>query len=92
MGVMGEKESVLRQKLSYRQGAYILTFDRNDDQNRIVMEDLAVFCRASESTFHADPRMHAVLEGRREVFLRIMDHIGLTPEEFFAKYTKPITK
>lgn len=52
-----------------------------------VMEDLAVFCRANESTFSADPRVHALLEGRREVFLRIMDHIGLTPDEFFAKYT-----
>lgn len=54
------------------------------------MEDLAGFCRANESTFHSDPRMHAVLEGRREVFLRIMDHIGLTPDEFFSKYTNPV--
>lgn len=92
MAMMGEKESVLRQKLSYRQGAYATTFDREDHSNRAVMEDLAVFCRASESTFHTDARMHAVLEGRREVFLRIMDHIGLTPEEFFSKYTKPTAK
>lgn len=88
--MIGEKESLLRQKLSYRQASYANTFDRADRWNMQVMEDLALFCRAHESTFHTDPRMHAVLEGRREVFLRIMDHIGLTPNEFFAKYTSPI--
>lgn len=84
----GEKKSVLVQRLSMRQHAYANTFDRSDSWNRVVMEDLAAFCRASESTFNPDPRIHAVIEGRREVFLRIMDHIGLTQEEFFSKYTK----
>lgn len=49
-----------------------------------VLEDLARFCRANESCFHADPRVHAVLEGRREVFLRVSQHLNLTAEQLFA--------
>ena len=49
-----------------------------------VLKDLARFCRASESTFNPDERMHAVLEGRREVWLRIQEHLQLTPEQIYA--------
>jgi len=42
-----------------------------------VLADLARFCRANESTFHADPRTHALLEGRREVWLRICGFLGV---------------
>lgn len=52
-----------------------------------VLKDLARFCRAHESTFHADPRLHAVAEGRREVFLRIEHHLKLTPEELWQLYS-----
>lgn len=48
-----------------------------------VLQDLEEFCRASESCFNADPRVHAVLEGRREVWLRIQRYLNLTPEEIF---------
>ena len=46
--------------------------------------DLAEFCRANESCFHEDPRMHAALEGRREVWLRIQEHLHLTPAQLMA--------
>lgn len=46
--------------------------------------DLAEFCRANESCFHEDPRIHAALEGRREVWLRIQEHIHLTPAQLMA--------
>jgi hypothetical protein len=53
--------------------------------------DLAEFCRANESCFHADPRMHAVLEGRREVWLRIQEHLHLTPTQLTAlRLGKPL--
>lgn len=52
-----------------------------------VMEDLRGFCRAERSCWDADPRVHAVLEGRREVWLRIQQHIQLTPEELLSLYT-----
>ena len=53
-----------------------------------VLEDLARFCRADSSCFHEDPRLHALLEGRREVYLRIKDFINLTPDEYWAAYGK----
>lgn len=43
-----------------------------------VLADLARFCRAGESTFHPDARVHAVLEGRREVWLRIQKYLRLS--------------
>lgn len=48
---------------------------------QLVLMDLARFCRAAETCFHADARKHAVLEGRREVWLRIQNHLGLTSEQ-----------
>jgi hypothetical protein len=51
-----------------------------------VLRDLAKFCRAHETTFHADPRVAAVLEGRREVFLRIQHHLKLTDEQVYSLY------
>jgi hypothetical protein len=43
----------------------------------IVLGDLRDFCRARESTFEEDPRLHALLEGRREVWLRIAGHLHI---------------
>ena len=51
-----------------------------------LLDDLAKFCRANESTFHQDARVHAVLEGRREVWLRIRDHLDMTDEELIRRY------
>lgn len=51
-----------------------------------VLIDLATFCRASETTFHPDARVNAVLEGRREVWLRIANHLNLSSEQLFALY------
>lgn len=45
-----------------------------------MLADLAKFCRANESTFDADPRIHALLEGRREVFLRIINFLSIDSE------------
>lgn len=51
-----------------------------------VLHDLAKFCRANETTFDPDPRIHAALEGRREVFLRITQHLNLSAEQMFDLY------
>ena len=53
-----------------------------------VMTDLARFCRANESTFHPDARTEGVLQGRREVWLRISKHLNLTEEELH-RYFNP---
>ena len=46
-----------------------------------VLADLAKFCRATQPTWHPDPRTHALLEGRREVWLRIQRYINLPVEQ-----------
>ena len=66
----------LRDLLVLRHQDYARTFDGPVAER--VLADLARFCRAGESTFHPDPRVHAVLEGRREVWLRIQKYLRLT--------------
>ena len=71
----------LRQFIGRRQHAYRVTFSGPLAEE--VLIDLANFCRAHETTFHADARVSALLEGRREVLLRILDHCKLPPEDLF---------
>ncbi len=68
--------------------AYGIIFDDKSPFTKTVLEDLAEFCRASESCFHPDPRVHAVLEGRRECWLRIKEFLTLNAEQLVEKYTK----
>lgn len=68
-----------------RKTAYVQIFGTGPAVDA-VLKDLDKFCRASESCFHADPRLHAVLEGRREVWLRIQDYLKLSPEQLWEKY------
>jgi hypothetical protein len=72
--------------LRSRQTAFQQTFKKNDVAADAVLKDLEKFCKANESTFNPDPRIHALLEGRREVYLRIKDYTTLTPDELFTKY------
>lgn len=70
-----------RQFIAGRQYAYKKTFQGPLGED--VLRDLAQFCRANESTFHADARLHAVAEGRREVWLRIAHHLNLSPADLW---------
>lgn len=63
--------------------AYNRVFDPKSPYVEAVLYDLARFCRAHDSTFHSDQRIHAVLEGRREVWLRIMENLKMTPDEIY---------
>lgn len=80
--------------LRWRKRAYQRTFGGPEDV--FVLADLARFCRASDTCFHSDARLHAVLEGRREVWLRIQNHLMLSPEKLLEIYDKgrppPITE
>lgn len=71
-----------------RQFAYQSTFQKGNVLAEEVLKDLASFCRAEETTFNLDPRVHAVLEGRREVFLRIQSHLNLSSDDLWKKYSK----
>ncbi len=69
----------VRDFLRTRSQAYRRVFKGVNSER--VLEDLAKFCRANESTFHADPRIEGVLQGRREVWLRIAGHLNLSGDE-----------
>ncbi|UOF83094.1 hypothetical protein [Caudoviricetes sp.] len=73
-----------------RKQAYQQVFNIESIHARRVLVDLARFCRANTTTFHENDRAHAVLEGRREVWLRIQNHINLDPDEFTKTYGKGI--
>lgn len=79
------KEAIAKAKdyLFARQQAYRQVFNPESVFAREVLKDLAKFCRAHDSAFHADPRAHAALEGRREVWLRIEQHLKLSPDELW---------
>lgn len=76
-----------RDFLFRRRTAYVKTFQGPYADE--VLADLAKFCRANTTTFHADPRAHALAEGRREVWLRIQQHLKLSDEELWKIYGSP---
>lgn len=54
-----------------------------------VLSDLARFCGVYDTAFHEDARLHAVAEGRREVYYRIIKHLELKEEDFWNLYVDP---
>ncbi len=80
--MISEVRDKLHSLFRQRRGDYLTTF--NGPVADRVLADLAEFCRARETTFHTDARLHAVLEGRREVWLRINKYLNLTDREIQA--------
>lgn len=79
--------NALVEYLQRRQRAYRAVFGNLDSEDvRIVLHDLAVFARAHSTAFNSDPRIHALLEGRREVYYRIKDHTQLSDDLMYEKY------
>lgn len=81
MIVEGEKE--FRDRLTGLSVAYQKVFDEKNQFTKTVLKDLAKFCRAHKTTFLPDPRAHAQLEGRREVWLRIQEYLEMTIPELY---------
>lgn len=75
----------LRSVLFTRRHDYRVTFNGPRAEN--VLRDLARFCRAHETTVHSDRDAMLVLEGRREVWLRVQHHLELTPEQLWSLYS-----
>jgi hypothetical protein len=75
-----------RQFIFRREFAYKHLFSRDSQDAKLVLKDLAKFCRAHDSTFHPDPHVRSQLDGRREVWLRIAHHLNLTSEELWGLY------
>ena len=72
-------------RLMHRRGAYRSCF--NSTPGKMVLKDLARFCHAHDSTFDEDPRVHAMLEGRREVWLRIQLHLQLDDDTLWEMFS-----
>lgn len=81
---MTEIVQKLKQLLARRREAYRQVF--RGPLADTVLRDLAHFCRANESTFHDNERVQSKLDGRREVWLRIQDHLKLSPDQLWAIY------
>lgn len=79
--MIAELREKLRLFVSTRRYAYRTTF--KGPVAETVLRDLARFCRANESTFHDNERVQSKLDGRREVWLRIANHLNLTEEELW---------
>lgn len=75
-----------RRFLRTRAAAYQRIFLGHGVDTDVVLADLATFCRADQSTFHADHSISDRLDGRREVWLRIAQHLHLTESELWALY------
>lgn len=82
---MGAREE--REALQARQKAYHLAFSPIAGQE--VLKDLMKFCRGGpgEVPWDKDPRISDVLMGRYEVFQRIMQHMGLSPDRLCVLYS-----
>lgn len=66
--------------LNQRRKAYRNTFD--NPEGRRVLADLRRFCRADRPTADVNNVYTTyLLEGRREVWLRVMSHLNLTEED-----------
>jgi hypothetical protein len=69
--------------LRHRRRAYQLTF--GSPAGNEVLADLVKFCRGIETcVVPGDHDRTLILEGRREVFLRLTDHLHLTSEQLYA--------
>lgn len=75
--------------LRLRKRAYQLTFP-NPERNE-VLKDLAKFCHANEVPKVGGEYLLGVANGRREVWLRIQQHVTLTPEQLFQIFNGPST-
>lgn len=81
MGLSGLWRGVRRRMRAYKD-----VFQRSGSCEA-VMADLAKFCHFLASTYHpTSERETWILEGRRQVYLRIVQHLRLTPEEALTMF------
>lgn len=63
--------------------AYRQQLGSESGQGRIILADLAHYCRVGQSSFIAgDPHQTAFNEGARDVFLHVAEMCGLSPADF----------
>jgi heterodisulfide reductase subunit B len=67
-----------------RRRAYQAAF--NNPEGKQVLQDLAKFCGATKSSFSRDPIEMGFREGRREVWLRIQQHLKITEDDIWRLF------
>ena len=82
---MADRFAHLKAFIMGRQTAYRRAF--NGAPGEVVLQDLAKFCRANESTHHEDTHLTAIANGRREVWLRIQQHLKMSPDDLAGLLT-----
>ena len=75
--------------VTQRKAAYHRTFHGTGVDGQAVLADLANFCRAHASTFDVNPSVANRLDGRREVWLRIQQHLNLTDAQLWELFRIP---
>lgn len=85
---MNEVLEKAKRFLFRRRFAYHQVFNKESEFAQMVLKDLGKFCRVDKTTFHDDARLHALIEGRREVYLRILQHIELSQDELWKLMNK----
>lgn len=76
--------------IRHRKQGYKNTFKEDDRFARVVLADLSRFCRANKSTFNTDPRIDALMQGRREVWLRIAEHLNMSETELYDRFVNGV--
>lgn len=86
---VADLEDEARALLGRRKEAYIRLFAGKpmDGDAEIVLKDLRAFTKFNTVPWDSDPRVHAVLTGRYEVFKRISDHINWSLDELVESYS-----
>ena len=84
--LLGDQEGLLQRVINARRAHHYRSVFLDEDgapsaSGQKMLADLDRFCRGNKSTFSPDPRVHALLEGRREVLLRILNFIGIPSDE-----------
>ena len=85
-------EKGVRAILEARKGAYYRVFEAgvpSKADKELVKADLQKFCRFNTTTFHENDRVHCMLTGRQEAYLRIDDFTRLSVDALVIKYTQP---
>lgn len=86
------KKSELRQFYHERAIAYGRTFDDKSPYVVTILEDLAKFCCVHQTTYSKDigAREMFILEGRRQVWLRLQEFMKLNADQLLEKYARPV--
>lgn len=60
--------------------AYKRVFGKNPDSD-LVVADLATYCKINDTTYSGSTEQMLIMEGRRQVYLRIFGHTNLDAKD-----------